>query len=203
MKLERLNRADVVAALAALALLLVMALDWYSTTLGDTARRIEDRVGSQGATQGEVPRAVEEQARRTAEAAERNAWDPHGGFDVALLAVLLGAVAAALTAAVLRAAGRRVEPPLSPTGVAAALGALGALLVAYRIVQEPGFDAQTTVQAGAPLALAVLAVLTLAAVAALLREQDGSAWKELPEKEEASAGRADSQAGPSAETRPT
>ena len=39
---SRLLRADVIAAVAALVLLFVMALDWYSTVAGKEARRIEE-----------------------------------------------------------------------------------------------------------------------------------------------------------------
>ena len=47
------RRGHVIALVGALALLLVMAMDWYSTATGDEARRIEDDhrqpVGRRGA----------------------------------------------------------------------------------------------------------------------------------------------------------
>jgi hypothetical protein len=42
--------------------------------------------------------------------------------------------------------------------------------VTYRILQEPGFDASTTVQAGAPVALVVLGVIALASALTLRAE---------------------------------
>ena len=42
MNFSRLLRADVIAAVAALVLLFVMALDWYSADAGKEARRIEE-----------------------------------------------------------------------------------------------------------------------------------------------------------------
>jgi len=50
------------------------------------------------------------------------------------------------------------------------------LVVAYRIIQEPGLDDATVVKAGAPLALIVLGVIALAARAAVRQEEAGSAW---------------------------
>ena len=54
------------------------------------------------------------------------------------------------------------------------------LLVAYRIIQEPGFDETTTVKAGAPLALVVLGVIALAARESMRREDAGTAWPDEP-----------------------
>jgi hypothetical protein len=42
-----------------------------------------------------------------------------------------------------------------------------ALLVVYRIFQEPGSDVSTTVKAGAPLALLALGVVAFASASAL------------------------------------
>jgi hypothetical protein len=53
-----------------------------------------------------------------------------------------------------------------------------ALLVAYRIVQEPGLDEATTVQAGAPLAVIVLGVLAFASGRGLRAEEAGDAFRE-------------------------
>ena len=56
-----------------------------------------------------------------------------------------------------------------------------ALLVAYRTLQEPGFDSVNTVEAGAPLALIALAVIALAARSAMRAEEEGTAWDEAEE----------------------
>src|SRR5215208_1777391 len=70
----RLTRGDWVAAVAALALLLVMAMDWYTTEAGNQARKDEKQIQPRGATAGEVGRALDESARIAAEEAEENAW---------------------------------------------------------------------------------------------------------------------------------
>ena len=58
MSLYRLQLADVVAVLAALALLVVMAVDWYSTVDAEEARRQQELATPSGATGGEVDRMI-------------------------------------------------------------------------------------------------------------------------------------------------
>jgi hypothetical protein len=179
----RLRAADWLAMIAALALLMVMAADWYSTVEGDQARKIEQSVPNN--VQGEAGqdlRDYKDQARFVAESQERNAWQPRGVIDGVILIVLLAAVALAIAAAFLRAARKRFEPPLTPSALAAAAAAVGALLVAYRIVQEPGVDSSTTVKAGAPLALIALGVITFAASRSLKHEEEGEAFRAVPER---------------------
>jgi drug/metabolite transporter (DMT)-like permease len=180
MTFERLIRADVVAWIAALALLFVTAADWYSTKQGDEARRIEETAEPQGGQAGEAEREVQDDARLAAEEAERNAWQADAAIDLVILSVLLAAAALAVTSGVLRAMGRRYDPPLTPSMLAAATAASGALLVIYRIFQPPGLNDAATIKFGAPLALVVLGVLALASVAALRAEESGRAWKEIP-----------------------
>jgi hypothetical protein len=182
---HRLLRADAVAMVAALALLLVMALDWYSTGVGDRAREIEklSQPGGQGIQGDQAARENAEAARFEAQSQEKNAWQVDGAIDRLILIFLLGTIIAAVAAAWLRAAGRRFEPPATPTTAAAVLATISGLLVAYRILQEPGFDSSTTVKAGAPLALVVLGVIALAARAAMRAEADGSAWAEAADPE--------------------
>ena len=87
----------------------------------------------------------------------------------------------ALAAAFFRAAGRRFDPPLTPSGLAAIASLLGALLVTYRIVQEPGIDAGSTVQSGAVLAVGALGLLALATALGLRNEESGEPFSELPQ----------------------
>ncbi len=162
---------------AALVLLLVMAMDWYSTAEGDRAREVEKlSQPNTGGSGGEAQREQQGNARLAAQAAEKNAWRASGGIDRVILLALLATVITAVAAAWLRAAGRRFEPPATPSMAAALLAVLTGLLVAYRIIQQPGDDSSSTIKAGAPLALVVLGVIALAARAALVKEQDGSAW---------------------------
>jgi len=181
MTFSRLLRSDAVAMLAALALLLVMALDWYSSTVGERAREIEKlSEPTGGAVADDTQRENQEAAAEQAQGEEKNAWQATGLIDRLILIGLLGTVVLALAGAWLRAAGRRFEPPSSPATATAVVATVTGLLVAYRIIQEPGFDETTTVQAGAPLALIVLAVIALASRESMRREDAGTAWAEDP-----------------------
>ncbi len=157
----RLGVGQAVAILAAAALLLFMAMDWYSTKLGDEARRVEETAQERGGDRSsEVRRDVEEQARTFAESQERNAWQADAGIDRLILIVLLSA--AALTfGAVLLSVGGREDTATVAGALAVAATMIGAVLLSYRLLQEPGLDATTTVKAGAPLALVALGVMAL------------------------------------------
>ncbi len=177
MSFRRLLRADALAMVAALVLLFVMAMDWYSTAVGERAREVEKL--SQPNTGGpgdDAQRLQRDTASEEAEMQEKNAWRAPGAIDRVILIGLLGTVILAVAAAWLRAAGRRLEPPLTPSSLAAILATLTGLLVAYRLLQQPGLDGSTVIKAGAPLALVVLGVIALAAREAMRREDDGSAW---------------------------
>jgi len=176
----RLTRGDWVAAAAALALLLVMAMDWYSTEQGVEARRDEQQIKPKGATAGEVSRALDESARIAAEEAEKNAWQASAWPDRVILFVLLAAAALAIAAAWLRAAGVRFEPPWTPSALAAGAALAGTLLLAARIVQKPSVDVGAVVKLGAPLGLICVGTVVLGARAAWNAERDGSAWDGRP-----------------------
>jgi hypothetical protein len=178
MTFERLRPADWVAFAAALALLVVMALDWYTTPMGNEARHIEQRNQPHGALGGDVAREVQSEARQAADQAERNAWQADAGIDRVILVALLLTAGLGVAAAFFRAAGRRFEPPLTPSTLAAVAAVIGALLVAYRIIQQPGVNDVTTVQAGAPLAVAVLGALAFASAAGMRAEESGTEFRE-------------------------
>jgi hypothetical protein len=67
-------------------------------------------------------------------------------------------------------AARESRGAVAPIALAGIAASVTALLVTYRIFQEPGFDASTTIKAGAPLALVVLGVIALASALALRSE---------------------------------
>lgn len=168
MTFARLRAADWVAFIAAIALLFVMALDWYSTVAGEEARRIEGLSDPVGALGGEVNRQVQADARVSAEAAEKNAWQVGGTIDRVILAGLLATTVLGVLTAFGRAGGRAGDGRAFPLGAVAALVAsVTALLVLYRMLQEPGLDESTVVKAGAPLALVVLGVFALASAISL------------------------------------
>jgi drug/metabolite transporter (DMT)-like permease len=78
-----------------------------------------------------------------------------------ILAMLLASVFLPLYAAAHRAAGRRSNPPWTPSALAGLAAAATALLVAYRIINQPGNDLTTTLKIGAPLGLLCLAAIGL------------------------------------------
>jgi len=156
-----------IALVGALALLLITAMDWYSTAQGDEARRIEEITeDTSGAEGGQVEREVNEDARIVAEGEEKNAWQADALIDRILLGLMLAAAVLAALTAIARAAGAKPTKGLGPAGLAALFAAAAAVLVAYRIIQEPGLDAGTNVKAGAPLALVALALIALGSSAA-------------------------------------
>lgn len=175
-----------IALLGALALLFVMAMDWYSTAQGDEARRIESITENpSGAEAGEVDRRLNEEARFVAEGEEKNAWQADALIDRVLLGLMLAAIVLAALAATTRAAGAKATKGLGFAGLAAIFATAAAVGVAYRIIQEPGLDAGTNVKAGALLALVALAMIALGSAYAL-RADD----READDKEVADAGSA-------------
>jgi len=173
-KRRRLPVGDAIALLAALALLLFMALDWYGSTLGDEARRIERIAQPEGALGGEVEREVRARAAETAEREEQNPWQADAAIDRVILLALVATAGLAIAAAFLRLSGRRFEGALTPSALAALAAGIAALLVAYRIVQDPGLDAGTEIKAGAPLALVALGLIVLGSLMSYRAEQAGA-----------------------------
>jgi hypothetical protein len=167
MSFGRLCAADWVAFLAALALLLATAADWYSTEGGRQAREFEQGTPARG-----EGAELADDAAAAAEGEERNAWQADAAIDRAILVALLGTAALTTLAAFARAAGRRSGEGIGLTGWAGIAAAVTALLVLYRVIQEPGFDEVNTVQYGAPLALGVLGVIALACAMSVRAEEE-------------------------------
>jgi len=165
----RLRPAEWVVFVAALALLFTTAPDWYGTVSGDEARRVQKEAQSEeGQPSGQTEAEVERAAGAIAETQERNAWQEDGSIDRILLISLLATAALGVAAGFWRAGGRGTGVYM----VAGAAACATALLVLYRILQEPGFDEVTTVKIGAPIALGVLGVMAVACATAL-REPEG------------------------------
>jgi hypothetical protein len=164
---ERLRPADWVVFVAALALLFTSAPDWYSTKAGEEARRVQEQSSpDEGQPSGQIQTEVQRDAGAIAESQERNAWEEKGTFDRVLLVCLLLTAALGVFAGFWRASGREARG-LGPYGIAGLMACVTALLVLYRILQEPGFDELTTVKIGAPLTLGMLGVYAFAAASAL------------------------------------
>jgi hypothetical protein len=176
-RLERLTRGHVLAAVAALALLLVMAMDWYGSVEADRARQIGSSLNTSGAESGEPGRFAKQDVDRIIARDEKNAWQEKAPLDRVLLGLLLLTVFLPLLAAGLRSEGRRFNPPWTPSAFAALSAAAAAALVAYRIIDEPGNDASTTVKLGPLLALVALAGVALGAASAFQKETDYAAMQ--------------------------
>jgi hypothetical protein len=103
----RLSRGHVIAAVAALVLLAVMAMDWYTTEEGEDARRTEQITGDPASgPQGDIDREVLESSSTLAELNEDNAWEASEAADRIVLLMLLATIALAIAAAARRSAGR-------------------------------------------------------------------------------------------------
>jgi peptidoglycan/LPS O-acetylase OafA/YrhL len=163
----RLRPADWVVFVAALALLFTTAPDWYTTKAGEEARKIQEQARpEEDQPTGQVQTEVQQDAGALAENEERNAWQEDGLLDRIILLCLLATAALGVVAAFWRAAGRE-SSGIGAFGVAGLAACATALLVLYRVLQEPGFDETTVVKVGAPLALGVLGVMAFACAAAL------------------------------------
>ena len=172
MTFSRLGRGDALAALAALALLLVMAMDWYTTKEGQQLRDDAELVVPQ--LDREVSPSLKDQAEAAAEGFEKNAWQANALIDRLILIAMLAAIVLALAAAVLRAAGRPPKAP-SASALAALAGFVAFLLIAYRIFQPPGLNEAAVVKLGAPLALLCTALITIGARIATIAEREPGA----------------------------
>jgi hypothetical protein len=181
MSFERLTKGDALAWVAGLALLLITAIDWYSTLLGNDARTVQHDVQVPAGPLGsDIPSTIKSQAALVAQGQEKNLWQVHGAIDRVMLVVLLAAAICAALAAVLRVAAHRYKGSFTPSAAAALLSALGILLVVYRMVNQPGDDQVTTLKAGPWLALVALGLICIGASLAWQAEADGSAWKDDP-----------------------
>jgi hypothetical protein len=166
------RRGHAIALAGALALLLVMAMDWYGTATGDEARRIERLTENpSGAEAGEIDRRLNEDARFVAEREEKNAWQADALIDRIILGALLASILLAVLTAFARASGAKPTKGVGPAGLTAVVAAVASILVAYRIVQEPGLDQATHVKLGAPLALLALGLIALGMSSALRADE--------------------------------
>ena len=179
MNFARLSRGHAIAMVAAFALLFAMALTWYSTIGGYTARQIEELAQPRG-LDTEGLENIREDARFAAESQERNAWQADGAIDRIILAGLLATIVLAIGVAYWRAAGRGQGGVLKPAAAASGTAALTAVLVAYRMLQEPGLDATATVEAGAPLSLGLLTAIAFAGSAAARAEEHDETYHRDP-----------------------
>ena len=162
MTFTRLGRGDLLAMVAALALLLVMATDWYTTKLGEQARDVQEKILPQVNNQTVPSESAKEGA--FADSQEKNAWQADALIDRLILIALVAAIVLALVAAWARAADRRIRiGRLTPSALASIVGLAACLMIVYRILQPPGINSGAVVKAGAPLGLLCVGLLALGA----------------------------------------
>ena len=159
MTFTRLGRGDLLAMVAALALLLVMALDWYTTKIGEQARDTATKIQPQLNNQTVPSESVKE--NQFAETQEKNAWQAGALIDRVIALVLAAAAILAIVAAWARAADRKFG--WSPSTAASFVGLAGCLLIVYRILQPPGLNSAAVIKIGAPLGLLCIGLLTIGA----------------------------------------
>ena len=169
MTFTRLSRGDLLAMVAAFALLLTMALDWYTTAVGENARDVQGKVLP--SINNNTTPSISEKEAEVAEGEERNAWQADGLIDRVILVALLAAALLAVVAGYARAAGRSLGPP-SPSALATLAGLLAVMLLVYRILQPPGLNEAAVVKPGAPLGLLCVGLLTIGARIATRRERE-------------------------------
>jgi heme A synthase len=160
MTFTRLGRGDLLAMVAALALLLVMATDWYTTKIGEQARDTASKIQPQLNNQTTPTESVKE--GEFAETQEKNAWQADALIDRLIAIALVVAAVLAIVAGWARAAGKSLGPP-SPSALASVVGLAACLLLVYRILQPPGLNSAAVVKVGAPLGLLCIGLLTIGA----------------------------------------
>ncbi|HEX5762523.1 MAG TPA: hypothetical protein VFY04_05315 [Solirubrobacterales bacterium] len=114
MELDRLSRGEQIAAVSAILLFVFMFFDWFGVEVSGVPGFSGDVAGAGG-----------------------SAWD---ALDVIPL-FLMAAIVVAIGVAVVRLTDADLEPPISLNAIVAALGTLAALLILYRIIDQPGSGA--------------------------------------------------------------
>lgn len=163
----RLRFGHALAMVAALALLLVMAMVWWSDKVAEQDRQTQHAILPQ-VNNDTTPSSSQEEADAAAKR-EHTAWEPREAIDTVILLSLIAAAGLAITAAFVKASGRR-GPPLSAWATIA--GLVGTLLLAYRIFQPPGPNYAAVVKPGAAFGLVCVGLIALGSRVATLADRD-------------------------------
>src|SRR3954447_10195916 len=174
MTFRRLTFGHVLALLAALALLLAMAPDWYTDKAGEQDRFFQQE-SIPGANDGST--SAQQLNAEAAERHEKNAWQESGAIVRVILLALLATAGLAIAAAFLRAADRDVGPP-SLSALATLAGLFACVLIAYRIIQPPGLNEAAVVKWGAPAGLLCAGLVVIGSRMATRAEQERNARPE-------------------------
>jgi hypothetical protein len=118
MDADRLRTGELIAAVSAVALFIIMFLPWFE--VGGVAGEALDQAQDLGFA-GEVDTSA-------------NAWESFDFIDLVLLVTIVVAVGLAVAAM----AARTVALPVAASALTAGLGILSTLLILYRIIDPPG-----------------------------------------------------------------
>ena len=144
MDVSRLHAGEWLALLAGIALLALMFIAWYGADVGG----------------GALGESLLEAARRAGIDTSENAWEAFSVLDVLLAVTAAGGIAIGLVAAT-----RPAPAPLVAAAViTTALGLITTLLLISRIVNQPGDNAEVTVEIGAWLGLLACAGVVAGAI---------------------------------------
>jgi hypothetical protein len=133
MDASRIRQGEMIAAVAAVALFIIMFLSWYSVEgFGDQSEAAQDAI-EQAEELGFDTGAASDAVDEAEDAANVNAWD---SFDFIKIVMLL-TIAAAIALAAMSAMGSRPNLPIAMSAIVAGLGILTTLLVLYRVIDPP------------------------------------------------------------------
>jgi hypothetical protein len=144
---NRLRMGEKVAGASALALFIVMFLQWFSVSTGSA--RIDSLLDQQGLSATGV-----------------SAWTALGFIKIMLFLI----VVATIGFVILTAAQRAPALPVAASVLVTALGALAVLLVLFRIVDQPGPNRVVNVEYGAYLGLLTCIGITVGGFLAMREE---------------------------------
>ena len=132
MDTSRIGQGQMIAAVAAIVLFVVMFLSWYSVEgLSDDAQEQAEAAIELAEEQGiEVPEGAQDAVD---DAANISAWD---AFDLIKIVMLL-TIIAAIALAAMSAMGSQVNMPVAMSAIVAGLGILTTLMVLYRLIDPP------------------------------------------------------------------
>lgn len=115
MDTSRLGRGEMIAAVSAIVLFIVMFFKWFGFDVGG------DVAGLAASAGVELP------------SASFNAWQSFGFIDIVLFVTVIVAVGAA----VMKANSQSVNAPVAVSAIVAGLGILSVVLVLFRIIDPP------------------------------------------------------------------
>lgn len=120
MDADRVGRGELIAGIAAVALLIIMWLPWFGYDVGGIAEDVT------GIDFGDVAGA----------SVNLSAWESFGFIDIVLFVTVVVAVAFAAATAM----SQTVALPVAASAITAGLGILSTVLIIYRLIDTP-FDA--------------------------------------------------------------